>query len=46
MTPNNSGQNALSLVDIPFVRTEMVERELVPWSGVSTCCSNSFLIPC
>ena len=41
MTPDNNGQNALSLLDLLLVRTGTAERELIPQSEVFACCSNS-----
>ena len=41
LDPNNNKQNEPLLVDIPFVRTRMVRRELFHQREVFACCSNN-----
>jgi len=46
MTPRNSRQKALSLVDILFVRTGTARREQIHQSKVFAYCSDILASPC
>jgi len=46
MTPRNSKQNVLSLVDIRLICTGMVRCELALWSGVFASCLDSLSSLC